>query len=43
MAETEKCGDCKRQVTREEAYAALDAHLEDYEHKQKPPEEVELY
>jgi DNA-binding FadR family transcriptional regulator len=30
-----------RQIAREEAYAALDEHLSDYEHRQKPPEEVD--
>lgn len=31
-----------RQIAREEAYAVLDEHLNDYEHKEKPPEEVDM-
>jgi hypothetical protein len=31
-----------RQIAREEAYAVLDEHLSDYEHKQKPPEAEDM-
>jgi hypothetical protein len=30
-----------REIAREEAYEAIDEHLNDYEHKERPPEEVE--
>ncbi|MBN1358047.1 hypothetical protein JW988_04675 [Candidatus Bathyarchaeota archaeon] len=28
-----------RQIAQEEVWEAIDAHLDDYEHKEKPPEE----
>lgn len=30
------------QIAREEAYAVLNEHRSDYEHKEKPPEEVDM-
>jgi len=30
-------------IAREEAWQALDEHLTDYEHKQKPAEEADLH
>lgn len=31
-----------RRIAREEAWEAIDEHLDDYEHKEKPPEDLEL-
>lgn len=31
-----------RRIAREEAWQAIDQHSEDYEHKQKPADEVDL-
>lgn len=30
-----------RRLAREEAYAVLDEHLDDYEHREKPAEEIQ--
>lgn len=31
-----------RKIAREEAWEAIDEHLEDYEHKEKPAEDFEV-
>ena len=31
-----------RRIAREEAWEAIDEHLEDYEHKEKPAEDFEV-
>lgn len=31
-----------REIAREEVYEAIDEHLDDYEHKEKPAEEILL-
>ena len=32
-----------RRIAREEAYVALDEHIEEYEHKERPPEDLVEY
>jgi len=31
-----------RQIAREEAYAVIDEHLDDYEHKEKPVDQAQM-
>lgn len=37
----EKLVELIRRIAKEEAYEAIDEHLDEYEHKEKPPEDFE--